>query len=121
MTGEELLQLVGIILFGIGLCLFISSTETCPVFERQPEETGGGVKPITREIKPITPATPPPPPSPRTLADEKDPRLEVIRRWQRQKLMDDREMWQIRAARARSRNPADDVNPPRIPPKRGRR
>ena len=115
--SEDLLQLLGIILFGIGLCLFISSTETCPVFERQPEETGGGVKPITREIKRITPATPPPPPSPRTLADEKAQRLEAIRRWQSQKLMDDREMWQIRAARARSRNPADDVNPPRIPPK----
>ena len=51
---------------------------------------------------------------------QEDPRLEAIRRWQRQKLMDDRDLWQIRAARARSRNPADDVNPPRIPPKRGR-
>ena len=72
MTGEELLQLVGIILFGIG-CMLISEGGTYPVFERQPEEPGGGIKPITREIKPITPATPPPPPSPRTPADEVNP------------------------------------------------
>lgn len=69
----ELLQVVGLILFGIGLCLFVSGGDTFPIFERQPEETGGGVKPITREIKPITPATPPPPPSPRTPADEVNP------------------------------------------------
>ena len=118
--SAEPLQLLGMILFCIGLCLFISSTETCPVFERQPEETGGGVKPITREVLRPTSA-PPPPPSPRTPADEKDQRLEVIRRWQSQGVLDDNgELWWVSAAKAKRRNPADDVNPPRIPPKRGR-
>ena len=108
---EDLLRFIGIFLLMLGVEHIVSTF--------QPEETGGS-KASTMDQKPITPLTPPPPPSPRAPADEKDPRLEAIRRWQRQKLMDDREMWQIRAARARSRNPADDVNPPRIPTKRTR-
>ena len=116
----EPLQLLGLILFSIGLCLFISSTETATVFEKQQEETGG-IKPTTRDLKPITPLTPPPPPSPRTPACEEDPRLEAIRRWQSQGVLnDDGELWWASAAKAKRRNPADDVNPPRIPPKKGR-
>ena len=71
MSADPLLVL-GLILFGIGLCLFISTTETAPVFEKQPEETGGGIKPTTREVLRPTSA-PPPPPSPRTPADEVNP------------------------------------------------
>lgn len=93
--SAELLQALGWLLSSIGLCLFISSTETAPVFEKQPEEI---------PEKPM-----------------EDPRLEVIRRWQSQGVLNDAgELWWASAARAERRNPADDVNPPRIPPKRGR-
>ena len=52
---------------------------------------------------------------------QEDPRLEVIRRWQSQGVLNDAgELWWVSAAKAKRRNPADDVNPPRIPPKRGR-
>jgi len=52
---------------------------------------------------------------------QEDPRLEAIRRWQSQGVLnDDGELWWVSAAKAKRRNPADDVNPPRIPPKRGR-
>ena len=61
----ELLQMIGVVLLYISLVLLDEAAT--------PEETGGGIKPITREIKPITPATPPPPPSPRTPADEVNP------------------------------------------------
>lgn len=61
----ELLQAIGVVLLYIGLVLLGNAS--------LPEGTGGGIKPITREIKPITPATPPPPPSPRTPADEVNP------------------------------------------------
>ena len=61
MSAEQL-QMIGVVLLYIGLVLLGEAAV--------PEETSGGVKPTTREIKPITPATPPPPPSPRTPADE---------------------------------------------------
>ena len=49
------------------------------------------------------------------------PRLEAIRRWQSQEMIDDDgELWWVSAAKTMQRNPADDVNPPRIPPKRVR-
>ena len=72
MTAEQL-QILGALLFYAGLRLFICGVESFHIFRRQPEETGGGIKPITREIKPITPATPPPPPSTRMPADEVNP------------------------------------------------
>lgn len=73
--SAELSQAIGWILFYLGLVLFVGA-ETFPAFEDEPEEPPrryGGVKPTTRDIKPITPATPPPPPFPRTLADEVNP------------------------------------------------
>lgn len=57
MSGAELLQPLGLILFGIGLGLFISSTETAPVFERQPEETPE--KPMEVPGAPGVPRIPP--------------------------------------------------------------
>lgn len=63
--SEELLQMIGVVLLYIGLVLLGNASE--------PEETGGGIKPITRDLKPITPLTPPPPPSPRTPVDEVNP------------------------------------------------
>ena len=52
---------------------------------------------------------------------QEDPRLEAIRRWQSQGVLnDDGELWWVSAAQAKRRNPADDVNPPRIPTKETR-
>ena len=70
--SAELLQILGWLLFYAGLRLFISGVETFPASKRQPEETGGGIKPTTRVVLRPTSA-PPPPPSPRTLADEVNP------------------------------------------------
>lgn len=72
MSAEQL-QGIGWILFYLGLVLAVYA-ETA--FEDEPEEPPrryGGLKPTTRDLKPITPATPPPPPSPRTPADEVNP------------------------------------------------
>lgn len=41
MTGAELIQLVGLILTGVGLCLFISGTEEAPLFDPPEDEVPG--------------------------------------------------------------------------------
>ena len=41
MTGAELIQLVGLILTGVGLCLFISGTGDAPLFDPPEDEVPG--------------------------------------------------------------------------------
>ena len=56
MTAEQL-QIFGWLLFYAGLRLFICGVETCPVFERHPEETPE--KPMEVPGAPGVPRIPP--------------------------------------------------------------